>query len=321
MGLEELSFYSYAFLKIASSYFLTSKDYINMLSAPNVEQALKTIIDKALGLYVYTSLQETGRYGLLDIFKHIDLYEAGRVRTVYVKSDGKTRNIIDRLSSLADAINFYVVMREILNDRKPTPLLPLGYIPQAVGKDGLDPYLLPRSIRLLYMNSLNTRRLEPSSICSIVPSRNFVADLPIEARNVYGVVHDFFMLKLCIEHDVEPRYLTVMNRSSFKEACGQKGFEGLLNVLRTGNPVMNNMANLLEIIHRSHGVEYPLILSSLLLSANMTRSLIHGEEASAVKLFILSLGESILTRYVLVSIDSGFLIDLTKRLVEEWWPL
>ncbi len=316
-----MSFYPYTVIKNTLSYTLTRRDYENILNSRSVDQALKTLLDKAIGLYIYTGLQERGRYTLRGVFELIDKYESVKIDNAYRKSGRKARLVFDELRRFIDAVNAFIVATELIHDRKPTFLLPLSHLGFAVKDGEIDFYSLPRITRLVLMEALSKRGFDPSSIRSLIPTHSFISLLSNPARSIYGILHDTFSLKLCMEYNVEPVYLVVMDRDSFREACGQKSLTGLLNVLRTSNVFTSMISDFIQMASRYYKGRHLLLISSIFTASRETVSLIRGEADLALKLFILSIGEAVLLRYALISVDSGFLSDFTRKIVSGWWPL
>ncbi len=316
-----MSFYPYTVLKNALSYTLTRRDYENILSSRSVDQALKNLVDKAVGIYIYTGLQEMGRYTLRDVFELIDKYESLKINNAYKKAGRKARLVFNELKRFIDAINMFIVATELIHDRKPTFLLPLSHLSLAAGEGKIDFYSLPRITRLVLMEALGRHGFDPSMIQSLIPARSFLSLLSKPARNVYGILHDAFSLKLCMEYNVDPVYLVVMDRDSFREACGQKSLTGLLNVLRTSNIFTSMISDFIQMASRYYKGRHILVVSSIFTASRETVSLIRREADIALKLFVLSIGEAILLRYALISVDSGFLSDFTREIITGWWPL
>lgn len=323
MGLTAgMSYYPIAYVKTDMTRFLTRKDFENMLSASDVEQAIKTIIDKPIGLKIYEEMK-TRRHNLAELLGIIDEYEYMKLKQIYANSSSAMKRVFNLFRRLFDTFNTYTYIPSIIISEKPSLLFYFGSYPETIDSEGkIIVDKLPREVRFIIRESISTKRIDVSKILSILPSKQTVTSLPINTRIVYGVFHDFFISKLCMSgYSIEPKYTIVVDDSILRDICNQTSIDGLLNILRAGNTYMNAYSEILALLQRKVKTINIIDLASLIFGFSRAKALINTEEDIATRSIVLSLGEGLLTKYSLVSVDTGYFRDLVRDIINRWWPL
>ncbi len=323
MGLKDkMSYYPVAHQRTNITRFLSRKDFENILSSSNVENAVKSIINKPLGLKLYDEMR-TRKYGLTELLGIIDRYEYTKLKELYNNSPAKMKKVFSIFQQLYDVFNTYSYVLSIIIGEKPSILFYFGNYPETIDRDGnITIEKLPRKLQSIIRKSIKLKHVEISDIISMLPLKHEVFSLPLNTRIVYGVFHDFFISKLCISgYNVEPRYTVVIDNSILRDICNQSSISGFLSILRVGNTYMTAYGEILELLNRKIKTMNIIDIASLIFGFSRAKSLLKTEEDIATRAIVLSLGEALLTKYSLISVDTGYFQDLVKDIVNRWWPL
>ena len=307
---------------------LTRKDLEIMLSASNILNAVKSIGDKPLGIFLYENIYGR-RVSLKDVFKLVDSYTYRRINTVVSESKRyphvyKPLSIFLDFFELANSVPF---ISALLNNRSPSIIYPLGFLPSIIDSEGVDLESLyysriPRRLKIIIEDVLRTNKITISSVIRYMPTLNEARVLPSKALIIYGVFNDLFHLKYClVEEIVEPNLIVLFGRDEFHTLCRQKGLEGLLNTLYTGNNYSKDLSSILNVLKGMNTSFSILDSASIIYSSYRSKDLLSGSLNSVLRFIILSLGESFYVRGVFNVIESGLYRQYYEELIKSWWPI
>ncbi len=319
-----MSYYSIAYMKTAITSFLTKKDFENILSAKTLDQAIKTIIDKPIGFYVYERIY--GKTVSIDVISnYVSKYEYEKLNNLYRYMSKKSRKVFDTYKLFFDIYNTIIVASTILTSGKGKPLYIWSNLTTTEEIDGLETLyeIVPRTLKFQVKEIMSTNKVRYSELLKLLPSRKDLNYMTHNSLTIYGLFNDLYLLKECItrKESIEPVSLFILSRDEYRYLCDQKTIEGLINYFRTGNKILQDVGETLDLLMRSNKTTTNLDIVPLIVGIKYSSSLINTETDIATKLLLLSLGEAYMLRTILVYIDTGMYKEITDELIYRWWPL
>ena len=319
-----MSYYSTAYMKTAITSFLTKKDFENILSAKTLDQAIKTIIDKPMGSYVYEKIY--GKTISIDIISnYVSKYEYEKLNNIYRYTGKKSRKVFDAYKLFFDIYNTIIVASSILTSGKGKPLYIWSSLTTTEEIGDLETLyeIVPRTLKFQIKEIMNTNKVSYSELLKLLPNRKDLSYMTHNSLIVYGLFNDLYLLRECItrKEPIEPVSLFIFSRDEYKYLCDQKTIEGLINYFRTSNKILQDVGETLNFLMRFNKSTSNLDIVPLIVGIRYSSSLINAETDLATKLLLLSLGEAYVLRTILVYIDTGIYKEIVDELVYRWWPL
>ena len=319
-----MSYYSIAYMKTAITSFLTKKDFENILSAKTLDQAIKTIIDKPIGSYVYEKIY--GKTISIDVISnYVSKYEYEKLNNLYRNMSKKSRKVFDTYKLFFDIYNTLIVASSILTSGKGKPLYIWSSLTAAEEIGDLETLyeIVPRTLKFQVKEIMNTNKVSYSELLKLLPSRKDLSYMTHNSLTIYGLFNDLYLLRECItrKEPIEPVSLFIFSRDEYKYLCDQKTIESLINYFRTSNKVLQDVGEALNFLMRFNKATTNLDIVPFIVGIKYSSSLINTETDLATKLLLLSLSEAYVLRTILVYIDTGMYKEIVDELVYRWWPL
>jgi len=319
-----MSYYSIAYMKTAITSFLTKKDFENILSAKTLDQAIKTIIDKPIGSYVYEKIY--GKTISIDVISnYVSKYEYEKLNNLYRNMSKKSRKVFDTYKLFFDIYNTLIVASSILTSGKGKPLYIWSNLTATEEIGDLETLyeIVPRTLKFQVKEIMNTNKVSYSELLKLLPSRKDLSYMTHNSLTIYGLFNDLYLLRECItrKEPIEPVSLFIFSRDEYKYLCDQKTIESLINYFRTSNKVLQDVGEALNFLMRFNKATTNLDIVPFIVGIKYSSSLINTETDLATKLLLLSLSEAYVLRTILVYIDTGMYKEIVDELVYRWWPL
>jgi len=311
-------------MKTAITSFLTKKDFENILSAKTLDQAIKTIIDKPIGSYVYEKIY--GKTISIDVISnYVSKYEYEKLNNLYRNMSKKSRKVFDTYKLFFDIYNTLIVASSILTSGKGKPLYIWSSLTAAEEIGDLETLyeIVPRTLKFQVKEIMNTNKVSYSELLKLLPSRKDLSYMTHNSLTIYGLFNDLYLLRECItrKEPIEPVSLFIFSRDEYKYLCDQKTIESLINYFRTSNKVLQDVGEALNFLMRFNKATTNLDIVPFIVGIKYSSSLINTETDLATKLLLLSLSEAYVLRTILVYIDTGMYKEIVDELVYRWWPL
>ncbi len=319
-----MSYYSTAYMKTAITSFLTKRDFENILSVKTLDQAIKTIIDKPIGSYVYEKIY--GKTISIDVISnYVSKYEYEKLSHMYRYMGKKSRKVFDTYKLFFDIYNTIIVASSILTSGKGKPLYIWSSLTTTEEISDLETLyeIVPRTLKFQIKEIINTNKVSYSELLKLLPNRKDLSYMTHNSLTIYGLFNDLYLLRECItrKEPIEPVSLFIFSRDEYKYLCDQKTIEGLINYFRTSNKILQDVGEALNFLMRFNKATSNLDIVPLIVGIRYSSSLINAETDLATKLLLLSLGEAYVLRTILVYIDTGMYKEIVDELVYRWWPL
>ncbi len=309
------------------STIATRKELDEMLSQKTVSDAVKIIGNKPIGLRLYESIK-TGKKELRKLSKEISILNNDRIALLRKISE-KNSSIIDAFNELFNIINIAVMIGYVMKGLKPEPIYP-------VGKTSALDIEQVRDINEFIENLPQELHSYASMIAdktgggySAIPYGFSLIKTDIQnklVRTLYGLYHDLLLLKTCSILERTPETLPslyVVTRDEFTNACSAtKDIDNLITMIRSSNPIISGFAEILNDMKRLDRSMIPYDLAVTLYVSNIaSKTTAAGLQEAIAKTYVLFVGESMLVRAVLASIEAGTLVSELKEIIDKWWLL
>ena len=309
------------------STIATRKELDEMLSQKTVSDAVKIIGNKPIGLRLYESIK-TGKKELRKLSREISILNNERIALLRKISENNSF-IIDAFNELFDIINISVMIGYVMKGLKPEPIYP-------VGKASVLDIEQVRDINEFIENLPQELHSYASMIAdktsggySAIPYGFSLIKTYIHnklVRTLYGLYHDLLLLKTCSILERTPETLPslyVVTRDEFTNACSAtKDIDNLTTMVRSSNPIISGFAEILNDMKRLDRSMIPYDLAVALYVSNIaSKTTAAGLQEAIAKTYVLFVGESMLVRAVLASIEAGTLVSELKEIIDKWWSL
>ena len=309
------------------SMIATRKELDEMLSQKTMSDAVKIIGNKPIGLRLYESIK-TGKKELRKLSREISILNNERIALLRKISENNSF-IIDAFNELFDIINISVMIGYVMKGLKPEPIYP-------VGKASVLDIEQVRDINEFIENLPQELHSYASMIAdktsggySAIPYGFSLIKTYIHnklVRTLYGLYHDLLLLKTCSILERTPETLPslyVVTRDEFTNACSAtKDIDNLITMIRSSNPIISGFAEILNDMKRLDRSMIPYDLAVTLYVSNVaSKTTAAGLQEAIAKTYVLYVGESMLIRAVLASIEAGTLVSELKEIIDKWWSL
>ncbi len=309
------------------SMIATRKELDEMLSQKTMSDAVKIIGNKPIGLRLYESIK-TGKKELRKLSREISILNNERIALLKKISENNSF-IIDAFNELFDIINISVMIGYVMKGLKPEPIYP-------VGKASVLDIEQVRDINEFIENLPQELHSYASMIAdktsggySAIPYGFSLIKTYIHnklVRTLYGLYHDLLLLKTCSILERTPETLPslyVVTRDEFTNACSAtKDIDNLITMIRSSNPIISGFAEILNDMKRLDRSMIPYDLAVTLYVSNVaSKTTAAGLQEAIAKTYVLYVGESMLIRAVLASIEAGTLVSELKEIIDKWWSL
>ena len=236
-----MSYYSSAYMKTAINHFLTKRDFENILSAKTLDQAIKSLIDKPIGYYVYEKTHGK-TISIVVVSEYISRYEYEKLSNIYRYLDKRSRKVFDIYKWFFDVFNTIIVASSILTSGKGTPLYIWSNLTTTREVNDLETLykIVPEQLKPQVKEIIDTNKVNYTGLLRLFPKRRGLSYMAPNSLTIYGLFHDLYLLRECITRDepIEPVSLFIFNRDEYKNLCNQKTIDTLINYLRTSNKIL-----------------------------------------------------------------------------------
>ncbi len=309
------------------STIVTRKELDEMLSQKTMSDAIKIIGSKPIGLRLYESIK-TGKKELRKLSREISILNNERIALLKRISE-KESFTIDAFNELFDIINISVMIGYVMKGLKPEPIYPVG---KASALDiervrDINEFIenLPQELHSYALMIAD----KTGGGYTAIPYGFSLIKTDIQnklARTLYGLYHDLLLLKACSILERTPETLPslyVVTRDEFTNACpASKDIDNLITMIRSSNPIINGFAEILNDMKRLDRSMIPYDLAVTLYVSNIaSKTTAAGLQEAVAKAYVLFVGESMLVRAVLASIEAGTLVSELKEIIDKWWLL
>lgn len=322
-----MSSYEYATLKNYFLHFLSREDFNSMITAGNIEDAIKSIVDKPVGNKLYEVIRLKS-YSLDDLYKELDRFSYTRIVNIMKNIESRDKRLLEAFNRLFDIINIWSILVSLNKGRKPSPIYPVGivsFLDLSKIEDQnellklLPGYLLD-VIKYFNIYGLN----DPYSIIKVYEQYRVYPFMDYRVRRIYGFIRDSILIRICLSLKQLPSELpsTIMfTYDELIEACNVKEFSNLPNIISGFNPMYSGFGDLLSDLFKIMPSYELFDLGILLYASNITNDLLYSDTENIVRIYIIGLAEILLTKTVLSTIHSGLYIDEMKNIIQRWWVL
>jgi len=308
---------------------LSRDDFERMLSADSLASAVKAIAYKPLGTALYNVIARRV-FSFVDLDKAIAEFNEQRITTLAKLIDRRTRETLEQFTALFDIVNLYYIVVNLSSGGKASLIYPFGRL---VSLDlssisSLSDLLgkLPEDLLSITLKIKDLGVREPLKLLTIYQmlKPEFTGDESVKL--VYAFLRDLMMLKTCLsaKTDLRDYYVTLytMAFSDYVKLCSVPELAGLPPLLHSIRPYYGLLASILSDIFKVIRVSPTAVdLGIALFMISLSADLITTVEQVTVRTYLLYLGETVLARTTLASIDSGIFVDGLKEVVRAWWPL
>lgn len=308
-------------------HILSKSDFNSMLTSDTIESAIKTIVEKPIGMQLYEVVRGE-RFSLGELYKVVDKYNADRVNLLKRSLDGEYRLLIESFEKLFDVINLWSILFNLVRGRKPAIIYPFGriYSSKYIDVKSVDELygVIPDDLIEIAKHYIMYGVENLESIVRVLDKIRDQAITGFRVRKVYGFIRDSLLLRFCmaLEHkrDLNPSTI-VLTSEEYSEACNAGSLKDLASIIRGFNPLYSGFSELLEDLFRIM-TSYELFdLGILLYAISLTTDLISSDQELLIRIYLMYGGETLLVKVVLGSIHSELFKDELKSIIQRWWPI
>ncbi|MET1159934.1 MAG: V-type ATPase subunit [Thermoprotei archaeon] len=320
--------YTYTYFERYLKHLLTREDFNTMLSADSIETAIKNIVEKPLGTILYDIIRRE-TYELSELYNALEKYNYARLSEIKRSLKEEDRRVLNAFDKLFDTLNLWNIVSCINNNRKPSIIYPLG---ETYGLDLSGINSVEKLVKILpveltdiidYLREYGVEKL--SSIIRVYSKFDDYKYMGVRTRRIYGLIRDGLLIRMCLaiegreELDNISKLLT-LSREEFIEICNSK-LENLPSIFHGMSPLYSEMGNVLSSLFKM-GVSPEIFdLGLFLYASSITNDLLSSNEEVATRIYVLSIGETLLARTVLATLHLGMFTDVLRDTILKWWPL
>jgi len=308
---------------------LSRDDFERMLSADSLVSAVKAIAYKPLGTALYNAIARK-TFSFVDLDKAIADFNEQRIAALANLVDGRTRETLEHFTALFDIVNLYYVVVNLSSGGKASLIYPFGRLSSLdlSNISSLSDLLekLPGDLLSIALKIRDLGVREPLKLLTIyqILKPEFTSDESVKL--VYAFLRDLMMLKTCFSAKIDLRdyYATLYTMAfpDYVKLCSTPELAGLPPLLHGIRPYYSLLASILsDIFRKIRASPVTMDLSIALFTISLSADLITTVEQIAIRTYLLYLGETMLARTALASIDSGIFVDGLKEVVRVWWLL
>jgi len=319
----------YGRIKSFWTTLLSRDDFERMLSADSLASAVKAIAYKPLGTALYNVIARK-TFSFVDLDKAMAEFNEQRIAILSNLVDSRTRNTLEYFTALFDVVNLYYIVVNLSSGGKASLIYPFGSLLSLdlSSISSLSDLLekLPGDLVNLALKIRDLSVREPLKLLTIYQmlKPEFTDDEHVKL--VYAFLHDLMMLKTCLSAKIDLRdyYVTIYTMAfpDYVKLCSAPELAGLPPLLHSIRPYYSLLASILSDIFKVVRASPATVdLGIALFMISLSADLITTVEQIAVRTYLLYLGETLLARTALASIDSGIFVDELKEVVRAWWPL
>jgi len=319
----------YVRIKSFWTTLLSRDDFERMLSADSLASAVKAIAYKPLGTALYNVIARKA-FSFVDLDKAMAELNEQRIAALTNIVNGRARKTLEHFTALFDFVNLYHVVLNLSSGGRASLIYPFGKL-SSLDLSSISSLsdLLKKLPEDLFSVALKIRDLgmrEPIKLLTVFQmlKPEFTDDDSVKL--VYAFLRDSLMLKTCLSAKVDLRdyYVTLytMAFSDYVKLCSAPELASLPPLLHGIRPYYSLLASILsDIFGKIRASPITVDLGIALFTISLSADLITTVEQVAVRTNLLYLGETMLARTALASIDSGIFVEELKEVVRVWWPL
>ncbi len=325
------SSYLYSYVTTSISKILGKDDLLEVLKADSLDNAVKIISNKPLGLHLYKLLVEN-KLSLKNINEALTEYLMEKHSKLYREAPAKARKYIELLDRLYDALNLALFLDKLSSGGKPEYLLHTGLmfrervtISDIENVEQLIERLVEKKMHV-YANTLKRYKVNPLyflyKLVNTIMPRQKTLDLPY--RRLLGFTHDFLWIMVCsgqgeIPANLVPR-LYYLSLNEFNNICLAKNIEEVAVILQGG--YYKEYAEILRHVFRLGIGVSALLLAYALYTPLLVFDLIRPYTPHPyIRYYTLLLSENILANACLTAVSTDMFRKELGELINRWWIL
>ncbi len=320
-----MSVHAYSRTKNYLVEIISKSEFLSMLASPNIESAIKSIIEKPIGVRLYGVIRR-GSYGLLDLFHEVELFNSERIKELKSINNGVGSKVIEVFEELFDSMNLSYILISLFEKGKPSVIIPAGSLlginlSNVNTIDDLRGVLRGKLLKILDTALISGVR-GYHVVFSILNLLRKYSTLPSKGKRIYGFIRDLYLLKTCTYMSEEPVIIPsilTLTREQFINGCRLKDLNQLVKFLGETNPMYNGASNLLSDLLKLTSNPTIFDLGMLLYASNMTSDMIYEYIDVVIRTYIVMTAEAFLLRSIISSLWFKTFIDELKNIVNKWW--
>lgn len=324
---------SYILSHISSllSRILTKTDFSELLSSKTVDEAIKVISNKSIGVKLYTLVLEK-RLELEKINEAINNYIIEKHSDLYNYLPSQFKKQLDPVEALFDSLNIALFYNNLIKHGKAEYLIPAGRIFREkidLGKitnvSDLADVLINRGLKN-YAIILRRYTGDPIKLFYLLTRRVLPINKPLDIpyRRLLGFIHDLLWILICGAKGELPKEIIPslygLSISEFNSVCLSKSLEDIPIILQDG--YFKDFSEILRYTNKINIGVGSLFLASMLYLPVLTKNLLTPYTVHPyLRYYILVLSEGVLVNTCLVAIATEVFTKELKDLITKWWVL